>query len=119
MAKAKASDPAEATEIPDGDELAAAIAKLKPDEAEFFLAKLEAVMLKRKVQLTGYLVALIVWAITMFLALAYYGTHDGFVGWVFLIPFGLVGGTLYAFGRWADKISKSVQPRDGKLPASK
>jgi hypothetical protein len=110
---------AKSDEIPEGDDLAAAIAKLKPEEAEFFLAKLEAVMLKRKMQLTGYLVSLVLWVVTMFLALAYYGTHDGFVGWVFLIPFGLVGLTLFLFGKWADKISKAVQPRDAIPPPAK
>ena len=118
MAKAK-SAPADPTEIPEGDDLATAIAKLSPDEAEFFLAKLEAVMLKRKMQLTGYLVALVVWVVTMFLALAYYGTHDGFVGWVFLVPFALVGATLFAFGKWADRISQSVKPGNPKPAAGK
>lgn len=107
---AKASTPAKDDEIPEGADLASAIAKLSPEEAEFFLAKLEAVMLKRKMQLTGYLVALVVWLVTMFLALAYFGSHDGFVGWVFLIPFGLVGGVLFAFGKFADRIGKAVQP---------
>lgn len=116
MAKAKTET---ADEIPEGDDIAAAIAKLSPAEAEFFLAKLEAVMLKRKMQLTGYLVSLVLWVVTMFLALAYYGTHDGFVGWVFLIPFGLVGLSLFVFGKWADKISKSVQPRDASPPPAK
>lgn len=116
VAKAKSTpgkplDP-ESSEIPDGDSIAAAIAKLSPQEAEFFLAKLEAVMLKRKMQLTGYLVALVLWVVAMFLALAYYGTHDGFVGWVFLVPFGVLGLTMYAFGKWADRLGKSVQPRD-------
>ena len=46
---------------------------------------------KRKIQLTGYLVAMVVWLVGMIFALVYYGTHDGFVGWVFLVPFALVG----------------------------
>lgn len=93
------------------DEVAAAIQKLSPDEAAFFLEKLEALMLKRKLQLTGYLVALVVWLVGMFFALAYYGTHDGFVGWVFLLPFALMGVIIYAFGRWASKVGNRVKPK--------
>lgn len=93
----------------EGD-LAKAIAQLSPDEALFFLAKLEAVMNKRKLQLTGYLVALVIWLLGMVFALVYYGTYDGFVGWAFLLPFALVGVILYAFGKWADKVGKRVDP---------
>ena len=105
------------------DELAKAVAQLSPEEALFFLAKLEAVMNKRKLQLTGYLAALVVWMIGMFLALAYYGTHDGFVGWVFLLPFALAGVILYAFGKWSEKVGKNVEPilerERAKLAAAK
>ena len=105
------------------DELAKAVAKLSPEEALFFLAKLEAVMNKRKLQLTGYLVALVVWMIGMFLALLYYGTHDGFVGWVFIVPFGFVGVILFAFGKWSEKVGKNVEPilerERAKLAAAK
>jgi len=92
------------------DELAKAVAQLSPEEALFFLAKLEAVMNKRKLQLTGYLVAFVAWLVGIFFALAYYGTHDGFVGWAFLMPFGVVGVILYAFGKWSDKVGKRVEP---------
>ncbi len=88
-------------------ELAHAIEKLSPDEAAFFLHKLEMAIKKRKVQITGYLAAMLCWVIGMFFALAWFGTHDGFVGWVFLVPFGVVGVILYAFGRWAEAISKT------------
>jgi hypothetical protein len=106
----------ELTERP--DELAKAVAKLSPDEAAFFLAKLEAMMVKRKLQLTGYLVALAIWLVGMVFALIWFGTHDGFVGWVFLVPFMLVGVTLWAFGKWADKVGASVVASDAP-PASK
>ncbi|MBA3817346.1 MAG: hypothetical protein H0X17_00505 [Deltaproteobacteria bacterium] len=90
-------------------DIAAAIQQLSPEEATFFLAKLEAVIAKRKLQLTGYLVALVGWLIATFLALAYYGTHDGFVGWVFLVPFALVGLIIFGFGKWADRVGKNIQ----------
>lgn len=109
MAKPAPKDELDPTKV-SNDELAEAVAKLSPEEALFFLAKLEAVMNKRKLQLTGYLVAFLVWLVGMFFALAYYGTHDGFVGWAFLVPFAAVGVILYAFGKWSDRVGKRVEP---------
>lgn len=91
--------------------IAEAVAKLSPDEALFFIAKLEAVITKRKIQLTGYLVALVLGVLGLLVAMLVYGSQDGFVGWVFLIPMALVGGCLWAFGRWAEHVGKSVQAR--------
>jgi hypothetical protein len=91
------------------DQLAQAIAKLSPEEAAFFLSKLEAAVTRRKIQLTGYLVAMVVWLAAMVGALIVYGTREGFVGWVFLVPFALVGAVLWAFGRWAEKAAESIQ----------
>ena len=90
------------------DELARAIQELSPDEAAFFLAKLEAALNKRKLQLTGYVVALIAWAIGMAIAMAYYGIVDGFTGWVFLVPFAIVGVLLWLFGRWAERVGAAL-----------
>jgi hypothetical protein len=73
--------------------------------------------------MSGYLVTLVVWAVAMFFALAYYGTHAGFVGWVFLMPFAFAGVILYAFGKWSDKVGKRVEPimerERAKLAAAK
>jgi hypothetical protein len=88
-------------------DLARAIENLSPGEAAFFLQKLENALRKRKIQITGYLAAMGAWLIGTVLALAYFGSHDGFVGWVFLVPFALVGVILYAFGRWAEHVSKT------------
>ena len=87
-------------------ELAQAIENLSPDEAQFFLIKLEAALKKRRLQLIGYLVAMVVWLIGTVFALVYFGTHEGFTGWVFLLPFFLVGVILLAFGRWAERVGK-------------
>jgi len=92
------------------EDLARAIEKLNPDEAAFFLHKLEMAIRKRKIQITGYLVAMGVWLVGMMFALAYFGMHDGFVGWVFLAPFGVVGLVLYVFGKWADAVSRTAFP---------
>ncbi len=94
-------------------ELARAIEKLSPHEASYFLGKLEIAIKKRKLQITGYLVAIGVWLIGMVFALVYFGTHDGFVGWVFLAPFGLVGVVLWGFGKIANRLDQiDVAPPD-------
>jgi ABC-type multidrug transport system fused ATPase/permease subunit len=90
--------------------LARAIEKLTPEEAQFFLWKLEVSLRKRKLQLVGYLVAMLVWVLGMMFALAWYGLHEGFVGWAFLLPFGLVGVILWAFGKWSNRIGKAGPP---------
>lgn len=92
------------------DEVAAAIKELPSDQAEFFLKKLEVVLRRRKIQLTGYLVGLVLWVVAMLGALAYYGTHDGFTGWVFLLPFGVLGAVITLFGRWARKLPDPPPP---------
>ena len=109
---ASSEDPlvAQAFDTKKHEDLARAIEKLSPAEAEFFLHKLEAAIRKRKLQITGYLVAMAVWVILMTLALAYYGMSDGFVGWAFLVPFGAVGLVLYLFGAWAERIGKRPPP---------
>lgn len=107
MAKAPpAEDPlvAKAFDASKHDELAKAVEQLSPDEAAFFLSKLEVALKKRKIQLTGYLVAMVVWLLGMVGALVYYGMSTGFVGWVFIAPFGLVGGVLWIFGRMANRV---------------
>ena len=101
------------------DDLAKAVAQLSPDEAAFFLSRLEAAVTKRKIQLTGYLVAMVVWLAGMLGALAYYGTHDGFIGWIFLVPFALVGVVLWGFGRWSEKVAGSIRITAERPPGEK
>jgi hypothetical protein len=98
--------------------LAQMIAELPPEAAAHYVAKLEAALLKRKLQLTGYLVALVLWLVSMVFALAYFGANEGFTGWVFLVPFGVVGVTLFAFGKWAEKVGSSVGPPPELPPAA-
>jgi len=86
------------------EDLAHAVEQLTPEEAQYFLTKLEAAIRKRKIQILGYLVSMLVWIGGMMFALVYYGTHDGFVGWAFLLPFALVGVILFAFGKWAERV---------------
>ncbi len=107
-----AEDPmvAKAFDADKHDELARAIEQLSPDEAQFFLWRLEIALRKRKVQLLGYLVAMVVWLIAMIGALVIYGMSTGFVGYVFIMPFAFVGLVLYAFGWWANRIAKTPRP---------
>lgn len=93
------------------EELARAIEQLNPEEAQFFLEKLERAIRKRKIQITGYLAAMLVWVIGMMFALAYFGMADGFVGWVFLAPFGAVGVVLYLFGRWSERVGNPPETK--------
>jgi hypothetical protein len=91
------------------DELARAIAQLSPEEAAFFLHKLEMAMRKRKIQLGGYLLAMVAWLAGMTLALLYFGMHDG-SAWVFIVPFGIVGVILYGVGSWAERVGRRPPP---------
>ena len=107
MAEKAVEDPlvAKAFDADKHIELARAIEQLNPEEAAFFLEKLERAIRKRKIQITGYLVAMVVWLIGMAFALAYVGMASGFVGWVLVAPFGFVGIVLYVFGKWANHVA--------------
>ena len=98
---------AQASAAPKDEEVARAIAKLTPEEAAYFMNQLELVARKRKIQITGYLIAMIGWLVAMVFALAYTGMHNGFVAWVLLVPFAFVGAILYGFGRWAERVWKT------------
>jgi hypothetical protein len=112
VAKAE-EDPlvAQAFDADKHDALAKAIEQLSPDEAAFFLWKLEVALRKRKIQLLGYLVAMVMWLVGMVGALAYYGMTSGFVGWVFIAPFAVVGVVLYVFGWWANRVGSTKPPQ--------
>jgi hypothetical protein len=87
-------------------DLARAVEQLTPDEAQFFLDKLERALRRRRLQLIGYLVAMLVWAVGMVAAFTAYAMADKgtSVNWVFVLPFGAVGIVLYVFGRTAERV---------------
>ncbi len=89
------------------------MAKLSPDEAAAVLTLIEKALKRRKIQLWGYLVAVVVLIAGMLGALYYYGSQDEgtFVGWVFLVPMGLVGLVLYGFGAWSERYRTAVEDR--------
>lgn len=114
MAK-KAEDPLVAKAFGAGsqEDLATLIGQLDPVEADFFLKKLEAALRKRKIMLSGYIVAMVAWLVGMVCALAYFGMGTGFTGWVFLVPFGMVGIILWVFGALAERAGRVVSPIEG------
>jgi hypothetical protein len=121
VGKTPAEDPmvAKAFDANSHEELARAVENLTSEEAQFFLVKLEAAVRKRKIQITGYLASMLVWLLGMVGALAYYGTHEGFVGWVFTAPFALVGVILYAFGKWAERAGSAATARPAESKPAK
>ena len=92
------------------EDLVRAIAQLSPDEAAFFLHRLEVALRKRKIQLSGYVTAMVAWLVGMVMALVYYGMNDASAAWAFIVPFGIVGLILYGFGTWAERVSKRPPP---------
>ena len=87
-------------------DVARAIAQLTPEQAAHFVALLERAIRRRRIQLIGYLLALVILLVGMFFALAYYGAAEEgrFVGWVFGVPFIGVALVLLVFGRWANRV---------------
>lgn len=107
-------DPTKLAANPEEEEaIAAAIQKLSPAEAEFFLHKLERSIAKRRVQLWGYLISLLVWAVVMFFSLALYGASDpaSFRSWIFALPFLAIGLVLYLAGALAERVGKAPPKR--------
>lgn len=102
----------DAFDVSKQDAIEEAIKNLTREEAALFLHHLEMKLRKRKLQLAGYLVAMAVWLVGMLVALVVFGMASGFVGWVFLIPFALVGVTLWLFGKWSEKVGKTPPPAD-------
>ena len=89
------------------------VANLSPDDAQKVLEVLEKAMKRRRIQLLGYLVAAFVLVVGMIGALYYYGSQEGegFVGWAFLIPLGLCGVVLIAFGKWSERYRTALEDR--------
>jgi len=73
------------------------------EQIEALVAAIDRVERRRKIMLGGYLVALVLLIVGQVIAFIIVGSapEGSFLGWVFLIPFALVGAVLWAFGRWA------------------
>ncbi|MEO8549715.1 MAG: hypothetical protein ABI678_07070 [Kofleriaceae bacterium] len=118
MAK-QAEDPLVAKAFGAGsqEDLATLIGQLDPVEADFFLKKLEGALRKRKIMLSGYIIAMVSWLVGMVCALAYFGMASGFTGWVFLVPFGMVGVILWIFGALAERAGRIAPIAGAPEPA--
>ncbi|MEO6777553.1 MAG: hypothetical protein ABI467_31795 [Kofleriaceae bacterium] len=92
------------------EDLADMIGKLDPAEADYFLKKLEAALRKRKIMLSGYIIAMVAWVVGTVCALAYFGIVGGFAAWVFLVPFLIVGVILWLFGTLAERAGRAGVP---------
>lgn len=79
-------------------ELARAVEQLSPEEAQFFLTKLEKALKRKRIQMIGYMAAMLTWAVGMLVAFGFFAAGTGFMVWVFLVPFALAGLILYIFG---------------------
>jgi hypothetical protein len=77
---------------------------------------IERIEKKRKIMLAGYLAALVLLVGGQIGAFVIYAnTPPGrFVGWVFLLPFALVGSALWIFGKWASSIKRESPPAPKK-----
>jgi hypothetical protein len=112
VAKKANEDPMVAKAFGSGsqEDLAELIGNLNPAEADYFLRKLEGALKKRKVMLSGYIIAMVAWLVGMVCALAYFGMASGFTGWVFLVPFAIVGLILWIFGGLAERAGRVPEP---------
>jgi hypothetical protein len=79
--------------------------KLSPEIEAALVQVVERLHHRRKMQLWGYLSALVIMIGGMVFGLWYMGTGQPgeFRGWVLLPPFALAGGLLWLFGRLARK----------------
>ena len=109
---AELPNPDDAFDLKKQDAIEEAMKSMSREEAALFVFLLKSKYQKRKLQLTGYIVGLVVWLAGMLFALAMYGTSDGFIGWVFLVPFFALGVTLLAFGKWSERIGNRAPPPD-------
>ena len=78
---------------------------LTPEQEAAFQRALLRLRRRRQIQLTGYVVSLVVIVFGVLAGLVLFGRAPNvrLVGWVFLVPLGLAGAVLWFFGRWARK----------------
>jgi len=83
---------------------------LSPEQIKVFILALDAAMRKRRIQLVGTLTALLCVVIGLSFAIIVWMNHEPgtFIGWVFFVPFFLAGGTLWVFGKIANRIQIKI-----------
>lgn len=80
--------------------------ELSPEEALMFVKILEITLKRRRMQMLGYIFALVSVVFGMLFAVYLWGSREPgeFIGWVFIIPPAAAGLCLWLFGRWANRI---------------
>lgn len=80
--------------------------KLSEEQIEKLVAAIERMERRRRILLGGYLAALTLLVLGQIGAFWIYGTAPpgSSYGWVFLIPFAIIGFVLWGFGRLAKRI---------------
>ncbi len=78
---------------------------LTPEQIQLLADAIGRAEKRRKIMLAGYLVALIILLVGVPTCFVIVGraARGVFVGWVFFVPWSLVGVTLWSFGRWAKR----------------
>lgn len=91
-------------------ELEEKLRDLDAEQIKIFILALGASMRKRRILLVGYLTALLCVVMGIGFALIVWANHEPgtFIGWVFFVPLGLAGGTLWAFGKIAGRIQIKI-----------
>ena len=94
----------------EGESLEEAIGKLTPEQTELFMRALTLTMRKRRLMLVGNLVALLLLVIGLLFAFVAYANRSpgAFTGWVFLVPFGSAGFSLWFFGFLAKRAGQKT-----------
>ena len=91
-------------------ELEERLRELNPEQIKLFVLALRAAMRKRRILLVGYLTALLCIVLGLAFAVIVWANREPgtFIGWVFFVPFGLAGTTLWLFGKIAGRIQIKV-----------
>lgn len=90
----------------DPDEIEAQLSELNPEEAAMFLRILTITLKRRRIQMLGYICALIAVVGGLVLSMWVWGNRKPgeFVGWVFILPPGAAALCIWLFGRWSNRI---------------
>ncbi|MBK9069970.1 MAG: hypothetical protein IPL79_03035 [Myxococcales bacterium] len=85
--------------------MAALLKQLTPAQTDAFLGRLERIMLKKKVQAWGYLLAALVFALGVMVGLTYWALVQTWASvMLMVVPVALAALVLIGFGKWANRL---------------
>ena len=85
--------------------MAALLKQLTPAHTDAFLGRLERIMLKKKVQAWGYLLAALVFALGALVGLTYWALVQTWTSvMLMVVPVALAALVLIGFGKWANRL---------------